>query len=64
MPDQIVTKAILAFVKKLDCADDDDALLKTAIARKWLDQEGNPTLAGRELARSFNDLDPLTTRVQ
>ena len=60
MQEDNITKRILAFVKKLDSGDCEEALLKAAIAKNWLDDTGNPTVAGRELARSFDDLDSLT----
>ena len=62
MPNETVTKTILAFVKKLDSGEDDETLIRTAIARNWLDHDGNPTVSGRELVRSFDELDAVTSR--
>lgn len=57
MTEEHVTKRILAFVKKLNSSESEEDLLRAAIAKEWLDEGGNPTSAGKELARSFEDLD-------
>lgn len=56
MTEDGIAKNILQFVRKLDGGDNDEGVLKAAIARKWLDAKGAPTPAGRQLIRSFDDL--------
>lgn len=62
MTEEHVTKRILAFVKKLNSDKSDDDLLRAAIAKEWLDEGGNPTISGIELARSFEELDSFASR--
>jgi len=54
--DDVIAKNILKFVRQLDGADTDELVLKSAIERRWLDRRGLPTADGRDLIRSFDDL--------
>jgi hypothetical protein len=56
MTDDVVAKNILKFVRQLDGAESDELVLQAAIERRWLDRRGLPTADGRELIKSFDDL--------
>jgi hypothetical protein len=54
--DDVIAKNIMKFVRQLDGADTDELVLKSAIERRWLDRCGLPTADGRDLIKSFDDL--------
>lgn len=56
MTEDGIARHILQFVRQLDGGDNEETVRKAAIARNWLDQKGAPTLKGRQLIRSFQDL--------
>ncbi|MEZ5921515.1 MAG: hypothetical protein R3C60_09215 [Parvularculaceae bacterium] len=57
MTDEVITKHILKFVRQLDGFQSEERVLQSAIERCWLDKQGSPTLAGRNLIHSFDILE-------
>ena len=64
MSDEVVTKRILKFLRQMNADDDDAALLRDAVARAWLSADGRPTATGREMVRSFDDLERVSRQTQ
>lgn len=57
MTDDAIAKNILKFVRQLDGVENDDCVLQSAIAHRWLDKKGLPTADGRKLIDSFDTLE-------
>ncbi|MEQ1929317.1 MAG: hypothetical protein ABL957_02130 [Parvularculaceae bacterium] len=61
MTDDAITKVkILRFVKLLDGGDSEETVMEQAIHRNWLDTFGAPTLDGRQMIRSFDQMTRFT----
>ncbi|HOP20219.1 MAG TPA: hypothetical protein PLV61_03505 [Parvularculaceae bacterium] len=56
MSDDAIVRNILKFVRQIDGGETDESVLKSAIARRWIDTRGFPTADGRKLVSSFDDL--------
>lgn len=59
MTDDLIARNILKFVRQLDGVDNDELVLKAAVAHRWLDKKGLPTPDGRRLIDSFATLEQI-----
>ena len=60
MTDDAVAKRILKFLRQMNAEEDEDALLRDAVARAWLSADGRPTPSGRDMIKSFDDMERVT----
>lgn len=60
MTDDAVVKRILKFMRQMNSEEDQADLLAGAVSLNWLDSDGAPTLLGRELVESFEDIERAT----
>jgi hypothetical protein len=49
-----IRRKILKFVRLVDGGETEESVRRTAIERKWLTDEGEPTIDGRQLVHAFS----------
>lgn len=64
MTDDAVARQILKFLRQMNSEDDDLTLVESAIHKAWLLEDGQPTQEGRQLIRSFEDIERVTQQKQ